>query len=186
MILLVVMVAIEAGGDPMRLLLRYDQAAVTRGEWYRLLTAHFVHLGINHLLLNLAGILLFFFLFIRTISVLEITLTILIYAVLISLAMHLGGTIGWYVGFSGVLYGLFVFGVIHDPKATLAARSLMVILMLAKVLYDLLFGGDPALAEFTGGEVISLAHLYGMVLALIHRGCLWIASARFAGRVSHS
>lgn len=173
-LLFLLMTWLELGGDTMRLQLRYEAPLVDNGEWYRLLTGHFVHLGINHLVLNLAGIVLFFYLFIKTISVVEIMLTVLVYALAISLALHASGSIYWYVGFSGVLYGLFVYGVIRDPKATLAAKWLMVILIIAKVLYDLLLGGDPTLAEFTGGSVISQAHLYGIVMALTHSAMCWL------------
>jgi rhomboid family GlyGly-CTERM serine protease len=173
-ILLLVMVLLELGGDAMRLQWRYEAPLVANGHWYRMLTGHFVHLGINHLVLNLAGILLFFYLFIKTISALEITITVLVYALGISLALHLSGDVYWYVGFSGVLYGLFVYGVIRDPMATVASRWLMVLLIIAKVLYDVLLGGDPTLAEFTGGSVIAQAHLYGIVIALVHSALRWL------------
>lgn len=172
-ILLVLMTLLELGGDAMRLQLRYESPLVSSGEWYRLLTGHFVHLGINHLALNLTGMVLFFYLFVKTISALEILTTIVLYALFISFAMHLSGDIYWYVGFSGVLYGLFVFGVFRDALASLAAKCLVVCVIVAKVLYDLASGGDPALEEFTGGAVITQAHLYGIVIALTHCAVRW-------------
>ena len=48
-----VCVALEAAG--LRDLLAYDRAGLGAGQVWRLLTAHFVHLGWTHMLLNLAG-----------------------------------------------------------------------------------------------------------------------------------
>jgi hypothetical protein len=47
---------------------------------------------------------------------------------------------------------------------------LLVILLAAKVIYDLWFEADPDLAGFIGGAVIAEAHLYGIAIALTHTG----------------
>jgi len=39
-------------------LLMWDRAAIDAGQWWRLLTAHLVHLDVRHLLLNIFGLLL--------------------------------------------------------------------------------------------------------------------------------
>ena len=44
------------GGDFAREALAYDREQVAAGELWRLVTAHVVHLGWSHLLLNLAGL----------------------------------------------------------------------------------------------------------------------------------
>ena len=48
----------ELGGDAGRALLRYDRAALAAGQWWRLLTAHVVHLGLEHAALNSLGLVL--------------------------------------------------------------------------------------------------------------------------------
>ena len=44
------------GGQRLRMLLQYDRAALATGEWWRLVTGHLVHLGWDHLALNVAGL----------------------------------------------------------------------------------------------------------------------------------
>src|ERR1700744_2926568 len=50
-------------GDPGRTALRYDRTALAAGEWWRLLTAHIVHLDLEHAVLNSLGLVLMWALF---------------------------------------------------------------------------------------------------------------------------
>src|SRR5258707_11029811 len=50
-------------GDSVSQLLRYDRSAIAAGGWWRLLTAHIVHLDVHHLLLNELGVVLMWSLF---------------------------------------------------------------------------------------------------------------------------
>ena len=55
-------------GEGGRRLLRYDRVALAAGEWWRLLTAHVVHLDTRHALLNCLGLALMWALFARDYS----------------------------------------------------------------------------------------------------------------------
>ena len=50
--------AIALGGDAGREVFRYQREAIADGEFWRLFSGHLAHLGISHLLLNIAGLLL--------------------------------------------------------------------------------------------------------------------------------
>src|SRR4051812_36530979 len=50
-------------GDNGSSLLRYDRGAIAAGGWWRLLTAHAVHLDAHHLVLNGLGLVLMWALF---------------------------------------------------------------------------------------------------------------------------
>jgi len=50
-------------GDSVSLILRYDRGAIAAGGWWRLLTAHIVHLDVHHLILNELGLVLMWSLF---------------------------------------------------------------------------------------------------------------------------
>ena len=57
-LVLALSVVIACFGDTAREALKYDRLAILNGEYWRLVSAHFTHLGPTHLLLNLAGLLL--------------------------------------------------------------------------------------------------------------------------------
>src|SRR5690348_5494860 len=52
-------------GDAGREALRYDRAGLSQGQLWRLLTGHFVHLGLEHAALNCLGLVLMWALFAR-------------------------------------------------------------------------------------------------------------------------
>lgn len=168
--LIFLMIVTEMFGDEGRVVLRFDSDRISQGEWYRMITGHFVHLSLNHLGMNVAGLLLFVGLFSSMVSVWELLIATASYSLLIAVGMLLDGGIGWYVGFSGVLYGLFVYGVLRDQRSTLITRVVMISLMLAKIIYDMIVGGDASLSAFIGGPVLAIAHLLGVLLALCHFG----------------
>ena len=58
----------EIVGEPARQALSYDRGALADGEWWRLLTAHFVHLDAEHAFLNSLGVVLMWALFARDYS----------------------------------------------------------------------------------------------------------------------
>ncbi len=64
--LLMILLALDAVlglGDSVSQLLRYDRSAIAAGGWWRLLTAHIVHLDVHHLVLNELGLVLMWSLF---------------------------------------------------------------------------------------------------------------------------
>src|SRR5215475_12989230 len=58
----------EINGDLARATLRYERAAVASGEWWRLITAHFVHIDLEHALLNIMGVVLMWAIFARDLA----------------------------------------------------------------------------------------------------------------------
>src|SRR6185437_16281269 len=62
---LLLLLAIGGLGEWGRMQLRYERTALANYQWWRLITAHLVHLGWEHLLLNCAGLVLLWALFAR-------------------------------------------------------------------------------------------------------------------------
>src|SRR6202166_128461 len=92
-------------GDSVDQLLRYDRSAIAAGGWWRLLTAHIVHLDLHHLVLNELGLVLMWGLFAQDYDAVEWCAIVLAGALAISSGLWWLSPRGrWYVGVSGVLH----------------------------------------------------------------------------------
>lgn len=162
----VAVVLIAAGGEPVRLALRYERAAVLAGEFWRLVTGHLVHSSAAHLLLNLAGLGLVAGLFPKDYSLRQWLLIAALSVACIDLGfVFYEPQLQWYVGLSGVLHGALAAGAVawwrHETR--LLALLLSVIFG-AKLAWEQVHGALP----FSGDmAVIVDAHLYGAVGGLL-------------------
>ena len=146
--------------------LQYQRERVLEGQLWRLLSAHAVHLGWRHFLLNLLALVL-----ICPDSLRRGAAVWLIFA---SLAAIDGGLlllrpeILWYVGLSGVLHGLLA------GACVLTARRregrVLLLLLGAKLLWEQRYGALPSTATIAGGPVLVDAHLFGAIGGLVCAG----------------
>ena len=151
-------------GDPARLLLRWERALIVDGELWRLLTGHLVHLGASHLILNLAGLLLVWFLVGRDLKPLQWVTIFLVSVVTIDLGFWvLNPGLAWYVGLSGVLHGMLAAGIVLAASDARKDLVLLGVLVVAKLFYEQVAGALPGSGTASGGLVIVDAHLYGAV-----------------------
>ena len=149
------------GGEPVRAALRYDRAALALGQWWRLLSAHLVHLNLHHALLNCAGLALVWALFARDYSAPHWLIVLLCSALAIDAGLWLGdSTVLWYVGSSGVLHGAMAAGAVAGIRRRQREGWILAILLVLKLLYEQstgplpLSGSDPVVVD---------AHLYGVL-----------------------
>ena len=155
LLILLLLGAVLGLGDSVSALLRYDRSAIAAGGWWRLLTAHIVHLDSHHLILNELGLVLMWSLFAQDYDAVEWCAIVMSGALAISSGLWwLSPRVGWYVGASGVLHSIMAAG---------AAKHL------AERAWDrwILFGGlcVKLVWEQWGGHAAALvvvdAHLYG-------------------------
>jgi len=136
--------------------IRYSREKIENGEYWRLLTAHFVHLGWNHLWLNMLSLLMIWELTTKSYSF----VWILICGFGISLGLWLfSPEVIWYVGLSGILHGLFA-------AVAWQRYPILLVLLIAKLMWEQLYGALPTTANLTGGAVIVDAHLYGAIIGM--------------------
>jgi rhomboid family GlyGly-CTERM serine protease len=146
--------------------LRYDEGAVAHGEIWRLLTAHFVHLGWVHGLLNGAG----FILLALIQPAGRAWLWLVFYcasSVLISLYIVVDSMTYYYVGASGVLHGLFIVAAYFSQSLDLWRRYALITLVVAKLFWEQSqYYQDNGLGDAIGGFVYVDAHLVGGLCGL--------------------
>jgi rhomboid family GlyGly-CTERM serine protease len=148
-------------GDGGQAWLRYERGALAQGQWWRLLTAHLVHLDLRHALLNAAGLVLVWVLFARAYSP-KAWLVILLGAIAaIDAGLWLGdSTVQWYVGSSGVLHGAMAAGALAHIRRGERDGWVLAALLAVKLLYEQTLGALP----FSGNDpVVVDAHLYGVL-----------------------
>jgi rhomboid family GlyGly-CTERM serine protease len=158
------------GGEAVRDALRYDAGAIAAGQWWRLLTGNFVHLGWWHLFLNEMGLLVLLLLcperlawsvWLRRLAFIGIGMTASLYFFVPS--TH------WYVGMSGVIHGLFLLGLgrqIVDRRDLIAAGCLAY--LVGKIAWEMVAGVPVSDETAIGGKVLVESHLYGSLSALIY------------------
>jgi rhomboid family GlyGly-CTERM serine protease len=155
------LLAIAALGEPARLLLRYDRAQLERAEYWRLLSAHLVHLDLRHALLNSVGLALVWALFARDYSVRQWLAVTLASAAAIDAGLWFAGsTVLWYVGSSGVLHGIMAAGTLAYLRRGEGVGWILAAALTAKLIYEQSVGALP----FSGSDpVVVDAHLYGVL-----------------------
>lgn len=150
----------ELAGDAGRALLRYDRAGLAAAQWWRLLTAHIVHLDLEHAALNSLGLVLMWALFARDYRPGQWVLIVLTAIAAIDAGLWLrDSTVAWYVGSSGALHGVMAAGTL----AHLRRRDLDGWLLAAFIVVKLGFEQHTGALPFadSGAGVVVDAHLYG-------------------------
>jgi rhomboid family GlyGly-CTERM serine protease len=152
---------IQGGGATAELLLRYDRDGLHAGEWWRLLTGHVIHLGYEHAVLDIAGLVLMWALFARDYSPRQWLLIIGLSVIGVDAGLWLlSSTTQWYVGSSGVLHGVLAAGACAHLRRREPDGWILVLFLVGKLIYEQTQGALPLTA---GGAVIVDAHLYGAV-----------------------
>ncbi|MGH8273746.1 MAG: rhombosortase [Gammaproteobacteria bacterium] len=167
-LVMAVCVGLAFGGEPLRLALRYDRASIAAGQWWRLFTGNFVHLGWIHVGLDQAGLVLLWILTGRRLYGWRwIALTIAG-----SWAIGLGlwwawPNVVWYAGISAVAHTYWAAGAL----ALIAARDWegwpLFALLAGKLAWEQTSGPLPSTAAIMHEPVLTAAHLIGAIAGIV-------------------
>jgi rhomboid family GlyGly-CTERM serine protease len=147
--------------------LRYQVDWLTQHEYWRLLTAHWVHVNWRHLMLNGVGLVLVMGIASPRWMIRQWLVYNLILALGISLLFWLRNPqLGWYAGYSGVLFGLYLLAAID----LFAGEKIVALLLAAAISIKVILEQTSDLqlnsSEFIDSPVIIDAHLYGLLIGL--------------------
>lgn len=159
---------IAASGDAGRDVLSFDRDAIRQGEAWRLATAHVTHLGWPHLFLNLAGLLLVWYLVGAYLAATgwAIVLAASVIGVDAGLWFFEPQLLG-YVGLSGVLHGLLAAGIVAGLRTRKAEVWILGIVVVLKIAWEQFVGPLPGSEEATGGAVIVSSHAWGALAGAV-------------------
>ncbi len=149
--------------------LMYDRELIASGEFWRLFSAHFVHLSLAHMLGNSMGLVLLAYIAGKFLNNLlgVILLIWCVSAVGIGLYFY-ADYLQRYVGLSGVLHGLLIVAPFISGYYSRRIAFSFLTIIIAKVvweqspLYD-----DMALVGAIGGRVEANAHLLGVIAGIV-------------------
>jgi rhomboid family GlyGly-CTERM serine protease len=149
-------------------LLAYYHTGIAQFELWRLISATFCHTNFNHLLMNAAGLIITLLLFIDTFKLMKIFPIIIFNSIFIGSALFLlEPQVSWYVGLSGVLHGLFSYGVTNDISNKDRWGYLLGTGFIVKIIYEQMFGAQQATIDLINAPVLVNAHFYGAIAGLI-------------------
>jgi len=170
-----VVLVLGALGQAGRDALAWSRPEIASGELWRLFSGHFVHLGTSHLVLNLVGLWLVWYLVADTFRTPHWLAVTACAVAGIDLGFWLlEPRLVWYVGLSGVLHALLAAGVVAGLAGRRRESPLLAAFLLGKIVYEQLAGPLPGSEGSTGGPVIVDAHLYGALSGLVAAGALLI------------
>lgn len=169
---IVAVLLLSLGGEPVRLALRYDRAAVASGQLWRLITAHCVHGSAQHVAVNVLGAALMVALFNHTYGIRSWLIVLACGVASIDLGFwFLMPQLQWYVGMSGVLHAVLAAGTVAWWKTETKPLALtLTLIMAAKLWWEQTHGALPLSGEM---PVVVNAHLYGEAGGLIAAAICW-------------
>jgi len=147
---------------------RFDRVLVEQGSYWLLLSGHVAHFNWVHWLLNMAGLAIVAFFFGPHASVKQWFAVMLCSMVLISSAIWLWlPDVRTYVGLSGVLHGLFLYGALREIRYYPVSGYVLLCVLIAKLAWEFFNGAMPGSEEMTGGRVLTESHLFGAIAGII-------------------
>ncbi len=159
---------------------RFDQRLISDHHWWLLFSGHFVHLNWTHWALNMAGLAIVAFFFSQYGRLWQWLLVLVVSALSVSFGMLLWNPeVVTYVGLSGVLHGLFIYGALREIKFYPTSGIVLLVLLIGKLAWEIVNGALPGSEDLTEGRVVTDAHLYGAIGGAVSYGL--VSLLRFIG-----
>jgi rhomboid family GlyGly-CTERM serine protease len=148
--------------------LAYYHTGISQFEFWRLISASFCHTNFNHLLMNVFGLVITLLLFINTFKLIKIFPIIIFSSLFIGIMLFLfEPQVSGYVGLSGVLHGLFSYGISADINNKDRWGYLLGGGFIIKIIYEQLFGASQNSIELINAPVLVNAHFYGALAGIV-------------------
>ncbi len=182
-VVVVVCVGLALGGTEVRGALRYERAAVAAGQWWRLFTGSFVHLGWVHVSLDLTGVGLLWLLVGRRLGGWRWLAATVAGGWAVGLGLWWAWPqVVWYVGISGVAHTYWAAGALLLIYAREWEGWALIVLLAGKLTWEQASGrGLPSSAALLHEPVLTSAHLIGAIAGVVV-GLALVAGAVLSGR----
>ncbi|MEW6992562.1 rhombosortase [Colwelliaceae bacterium 6441] len=146
----------------------YNRVFIIEHQYWRLLTGHFFHTNYAHLLLNTLALVLLWALHGQFYSTKQYALLFLFSSLTISLAIfNFSPEMNEYVGLSGVLHGVFIWGALKDIQHSEKTGYLLLIGAIVKVAHEQIYGASEDVTMLINANVAIDAHLWGLISGVV-------------------
>jgi rhomboid family GlyGly-CTERM serine protease len=146
----------------------YQRSLVNQGEIWRVFSGHFFHTNGFHFMLNGAAVIMLWVLHGHFYTIKNDSCFFMVSAIICAIGIHwFSLDIDQYVGLSGVLHGLFIWGAIEDIKAKERTGYLLLLGILLKIAHEQFYGASEDVASLIGANVAINAHLWGAIGGLV-------------------
>ncbi|MEO0575514.1 MAG: rhombosortase [Pseudomonadota bacterium] len=157
----------------------WDRAALDGGQWWRLISAHLVHLNVMHGVMNIAATVLIFALVGTATNTIGWILAWLMISLAVGLALlQFDQQLSYYAGASGVLHGVVAFGALRLLRSRRYESAVLLAGLALKLCWEQWTGATAGTEALIGIPVVVNAHLYGALA-----GCAVFALFAAAARV---
>jgi len=147
--------------------LRFERSLIMDKEIWRLFTGHFIHGGWTHLWLNIAGLIIIWFLNERYMCIANWWTATLVSSFLLSIfLLLLIPQLEWYIGLSGLLHAMFSASAYAGIRKGFKEAYILFALLIFKIVWEQTEGSISS-TILDNNIVIIDAHMYGMVCGII-------------------
>jgi len=143
---------------------RFNRELVEQGQLWLLFSGHIVHLNWSHWALNMAGLAIVAFFFSAHAGVKQWLAVLFVSASVINIGLWWWmPEIRFYVGLSGVLHGLFLYGALREIRFYPVSGYVLTTVLIGKLVWEFFNGALPGSEDMVGGRVLTEAHLLGAI-----------------------
>lgn len=149
--------------------LQFDRSHIDAGQWWRVFSASWVHLSINHLLGNSLGVLLLAYIAGQYLNN-RLGVCLLFWCCMwVGVGLYVyADYLQRYVGMSGALHGLLLVAPFISDHYSRRMAWLFAVAIIAKTIWEQLpWYDDMAMHEYIGGRVETNSHLLGTLSGIV-------------------
>ena len=144
--------------------LHFQRNLFIDGEFWRGLTGHFLHTNLNHFLLNISAVILLWTLHGKFYTFINYFTVFVICAITTTFGIYVfSPEIIQYVGLSGILHGLFLWGAIKDIQHKDKTGYVLLAAILLKITHEQITGPSEEVSKLISATVAIDAHLWGAI-----------------------
>ncbi|MCY9812326.1 rhombosortase [Aeromonas caviae] len=148
--------------------LAFDRDLIAQGEGWRIITGNLAHTNGWHLLLNLSGLAVLYSLFQEYLMGWRLPVLLLLLGTAVGLGIWWGcPQTQWYMGLSGLLHGLFIWGAMQDIRFRRHSGWLMLAGVAIKLGVDFYSAGESPVSALIGARVHIESHFIGALAGLL-------------------